>query len=101
MVSLGNDDICQRDAVPCKVLNNRGDDGNGVSTFWSDFLRVRVYHQDKTHIIFVRVYTLCIKPVTTVSLFLCCTETDPDVSVESENDVDAGRAARRREMVKV
>jgi hypothetical protein len=53
------------------------------------------------HIILVGIDPLRIKTVPAVSFFLRRTETDPDVAVEAENDINAGGSARRWEMVKV
>lgn len=55
----------------------------------------------KAHVILITVYTLGVESLATIALFLRRAQADPDVPVESEDNVHTGRAARRRQVVKV
>lgn len=87
--SIRNQRIRQRHLALRKRRDDGGNTRNGESTLWRDF------------IVLVGVNALCVETISAFADLLSGAHADPNKAVQAENHIDAGRSARRWEVVEM
>ena len=104
LVPLHDHRVVQRDAIPRKQAYNGSDDRDRCAALWANLLPVSTCSYllcRSTHVVLVGVDALCVKALAAVSFLLRRAQTDPHKAVKAQDDVHAGGAAWRRDVIEM
>ena len=104
LVPLHDHCVVQRDAIPRKQAYNGSDDRDRCAALWANLLSVSPCSYllcRSTHVVLVGVDALCVKALAAVSFLLRRAQTDPHKAVKAQDDVHAGGAAWRRNVIEM